>query len=220
MTGKFITLEGLDGCGKTTQLRFIEEWLEKRGDKFVSTFEPGGTHFGKTIRRVLLDSRNSGLVPHAELFLFAADRAQHVEEFIKPRLAKGEIVLSDRYTDATLAFQGYGREFDIEMCRRINQLATGGLVPELTLLFDLSVEDALQRISERKRAANADKAAHDESRLDNEAVEFHRRVRAGYLEIAATEPERFRIIDAGGDLDQTWTATKKVLEEFFAAGNP
>lgn len=219
MTGKFITLEGLDGCGKTTQLRFIEEWLEKRGDKFASTFEPGGTEFGKTIRRVLLDSRNSGLVPHAELFLFAADRAQHVEEFIKPRLAKGEIVLSDRYTDATLAFQGYGREFDIEMCRRINRLATSGLVPDLTLLFDLSVEDALQRISERKRAASADKAPHDESRLDNEAVEFHRRVRAGYLEIAAAEPERFRVIDAGGDVDQTWTATKKVLEEFFAAGN-
>jgi dTMP kinase len=219
VTGKFITLEGLDGCGKTTQLRNIEEWLEKRGDKFVSTFEPGGTDFGKTIRRVLLDSRNSGLMPQAELFLFAADRAQHVEEFIRPCLARGEIVLSDRYTDATLAFQGYGRGFDIEMCKRINQLATGGLVPGLTLLFDIPVEDALSRISERKRAVNSDDSAHDESRLDNEHAEFHRRVRAGYLDIAANEPDRFRIIDAGGNVEQTWTATKKIIEEFFAAEN-
>jgi dTMP kinase len=219
VTGKFITLEGLDGCGKTTQLRFIEEWLEKRDVKFVSTFEPGGTDFGKTIRRVLLDSRNSGLMPQAELFLFAADRAQHVEEFIKPRLARGEIVLSDRYTDATLAFQGYGRGFDIEMCKRINQLATGGLVPGLTLLFDITVEDALARISERKRASDVDKPAHDESRLDNEHAEFHGRVRAGYLEIAAGEPDRFKIIDASCDVEQTWTATRKALEEFFAEEN-
>jgi dTMP kinase len=158
-------------------------------------------------------------MPQAELFLFAADRAQHVEEFIKPRLAIGEIVISDRYTDATLAFQGYGRGFDLAMCKRINQLATGGLVPALTLLFDIRVEVALARISERKRAANAGKPELDESRLDNERAEFHHRVRAGYLEIAAGEPERFRIIDAGGDVDQTWTATKQALEEFFAAEN-
>jgi dTMP kinase len=216
VTGKFITLEGLDGCGKTTQLRFIEEWLEKRGDKFVSTFEPGGTHFGKTIRQVLLDSRNIGLVPQAELFLFAADRAQHVEEFIRPRLARGEIVISDRYTDATLAFQGYGRGFDVDMCRQINQLATNGLMPGLTLLFDIAVDDALARISERKRTANANNDSLDESRLDNEHVEFHRRVRAGYLEIAAAEPDRFKTIDASGNVNDTWASTRKTIEEFFA----
>jgi dTMP kinase len=217
VTGRFITLEGLDGCGKTTQLHLIEQWLGERDEKFVSTFEPGGTIFGKTIRRVLLDSRNSGLFPQAELFLFAADRAQHVEEFIKPALGRNEIVLSDRYTDATLAFQGYGRGFDVDLCRRINQLATGGLAPDLTLLFDIKVEDALRRISERKRAQNDEKIAHDESRLDNENVEFHRRVRDGYLEIARTEPERFRIIDSAGSVEETWTKTQQVVEEFFAS---
>jgi len=216
VAGHFITLEGLDGCGKTTQLHLIEQWLSERGDRFVSTCEPGGTSFGQNIRRVLLDSRNVGMVPLAELLLFAADRAQHVEEFIRPKLAEGVIVISDRYTDATLAFQGYGRGFDIEFCRQLNHMATGGWVPDLTLLFDIDVELALHRINERKKATSeTGQAVQDESRLDNERIEFHRKVREGYLKIAAAEPKRFRIIHSGNDIETTWRETRSVMEQFF-----
>lgn len=198
MRGKFITFEGIDGCGKTTQLRLLEPRLAGLGINFISTCEPGGTDIGSAIRRILLDSKNFSLVPLAELLLYAADRAQHAQELILPKLESGVTVLSDRYTDATVAFQGYGRGFDLDLINNLNRLAAGGLKPDLTILLDLEPEQAQLR-ARKRRAEGA--PAEDESRLDNEAIDFHRRVRRGYLELARQEPERIKLIPAEGTIE-------------------
>jgi dTMP kinase len=198
---KLITFEGIDGCGKSTQMRLLGQYLTERGVTVVSTREPGGTDLGRKIRSALLDGGKDSVEPLAELLLYAADRAQHVRQVIAPALAEGKVVLSDRFYDATTVYQGYARGFDLKLINQLNELATGGLKPDLTLLFDLDVETSLKRT--RRRGTEAGLAARPD-RLDQEPVEFHERVRKAYLEIAAREPQRFRVIPADGSVEETF----------------
>ncbi len=183
----FITLEGPDGSGKTTQAQLLAEWLRQEGYDVVLTREPGGSEIGEQIRAVLHDPRNTGMDARAEILLYSASRAQHVAQLIRPALAIGKIVISDRYADSTLAYQGYGRGLDLGMLRVITAFATGGLTPDLTICLDIAPQAGLQR----RRSGQG-----EWNRLDAEALEFHRRVRAGYLELAGQEPTRWVVIDA------------------------
>jgi dTMP kinase len=210
--GRFITFEGIDGCGKTTQLRLLERYLASRDMAFVSTREPGGTELGKTIRAALLNVSPSRLEPLAELLLYAADRVQHVRELILPALESGVMVLSDRFADATIAYQGYGRGFDSNLLRQLNALATEGLRPDLTLLFDLDAEKGLRRVQRRGDIA-AQESSEQADRLDQEPLEFHARVRKGYLELAAQEPDRFCIIPADGSIDVVRNLTADAVQK-------
>ena len=203
MRGKFISLEGVDGSGKTTQLRLLADALAARGIACLSTFEPGGTTLGRQIRQALLRVSDQKVEPLAELLLFAAARAQHVSELISPALESGRVVLCDRFIDATVAYQGYGRGIDLELINRLNQLATGGLKPDLTVVLDIPVATGLERA--------ADRMGNGEwNRLDREPVEFHERVREGYEEIAKAEPSRVRVVDASGSEEET---SKLVIAE-------
>ena len=210
--GKLITFEGIDGCGKSTQMRLLEQYLAERGVAVVSTREPGGTELGRKIRSALLDGGKGSVEPLAELLLYAADRAQHVRQVIMPALAKGEVVLSDRFYDATTVYQGYARGFDLKLVNQLNELATGGLKPDLTLLFDLDVETGLKRT--RRRGDETGVAARPD-RLDQEPVEFHELVRNAYLEIAAREPERFRVIPSAGQVEETFKLMIKEVRSLF-----
>lgn len=189
----FITFEGIEGSGKTTQLRMLAARL---GGEALVTKEPGGTRSADRIRAVLLDPE-SHLDPVAETFLFAASRRQHVEEVIRPALAAGRVVLCDRFTDATLAYQGFGRLLDLDRLRSLNEWATGSLAPALTLLFDLDEEEGLTRARSRNAAATP-----HEGRFEAEDLAFHRRVREGYLALARAEPGRFGVVDATGSPDE------------------
>jgi dTMP kinase len=208
---KLITFEGIDGCGKSTQMRMLEQYLTERGVAVVSTREPGGTELGRKIRSALLDGGKGSVEPLAELLLYAADRAQHVRQVIMPALVEGKVVLSDRFYDATTVYQGYARGFDLKLVNQLNELATGGLKPDLTLLFDLDAETGLKRT--RRRGHEAGAARPD--RLDQEPVEFHERVREAYLEIAAREPQRFRIIPSAGPVEETFKLMIKEVRDLF-----
>ena len=207
MGGAFITFEGIDGCGKTTQLRMLAGELRVRGLPVVATREPGGTPLGQKLRTALLDVKEE-VDPLAELLVFAADRAQHVRKHLLPALQRNQIVLSDRYADATVAYQGAGRGFNPELIEEIVQLATDGLKPDLTLLFDLSVADAAVRTRKRVQSKRTD-------RLDVENEDFHARVRNAYVEIARGEPDRFRIIDARGAVDETQRRVMEIVIPFL-----
>lgn len=211
--GKLITFEGIDGCGKSTQMRLLEQYLTERGVAVVSTREPGGTELGRKVRSALLDGGKGSVEPLAELLLYAADRAQHVRQVIMPALAEGKVVLSDRFYDATTVYQGYARGFDLKLVNQLNELATGGLKPDLTLLFDLDVETGLRRT--RRRGDEASVAAPRPDRLDQEPVEFHERVRKAYLEIAAREPQRFRIIPTAGPVEKTFELVVREIQDLF-----
>ena len=211
--GKLITFEGIDGCGKSTQMRLLERYLTEHGHDVVSTREPGGTELGKKIRSALLDGGKDSVEPLAELLLYAADRAQHTRQVIMPALAAGKVVLSDRFYDATTVYQGYARGFDLELVNQLNELATGGLKPDLTLLFDLDVETGLKRT--RRRGYQSGEAAARPDRLDQEPVEFHERVRKAYLEIAAREPQRFRVIPAVGPVEETFELMIREVQRLF-----
>lgn len=189
---RFITFDGIEGCGKTTQLGLAEAWLRERNIPVLATAEPGGTPLGRKIREILLNRGSWAIGAEAELFLFAAARAQHVRETILPALERGEWVLCDRFSDATLAYQGFGRGLDARFIGTLNAFSAQDLNPELTLLFDLPVEAGLARANTRAAGFRPEVA---EDRFEQEERDFHRRVREGYLSIAATEPERFRIID-------------------------
>jgi dTMP kinase len=211
--GKLITFEGIDGCGKSTQMRRLEKYLAERGVNVVSTREPGGTELGRKVRSALLDGGKDSVEPLAELLLYAADRAQHVRQVIMPALAEGKVVLSDRFYDATTVYQGYARGFDLKLVNQLNELATGGLKPDLTLLFDLDVETGLKRT--QKRGNQTGEAAAGPDRLDQEPVEFHDRVRKAYLEIAAREPQRFRVISSAGPVEETFDMVIKEVLGLF-----
>jgi len=187
---KFITFEGIDGSGKTTQMRLLAERLRAEGRDVFETAEPGGTSVGQQIRRILLDSANQDLRPTAELLLYFASRAQNVEQCIRPALQAGKIVLCDRFTDSTLAYQGYARGLGAETVLALDRIACHGLTPDLTLLIDVDVEMGLARM----RARNA-RGSANETRLDDESREFHRKVRDAYLAIARQHADRFRVID-------------------------
>jgi dTMP kinase len=207
MAGAFITFEGIDGCGKSTQLRLLASELRVRGLQIVATREPGGTTLGQRLRAALLDV-DEQVDPLAELLVFAADRAHHVRTLLLPALDANQIVLSDRYADATVAYQGAGRGFEPKLIEDIVQLATGGLRPDLTLLFDLSVAESAVRTRRRVASKNSD-------RLDSEDVGFHTRVRNAYLELAKAEPERFRLIDARGKTQETQQKVMDIVIPFL-----
>ncbi|MDQ3667286.1 MAG: dTMP kinase [Acidobacteriota bacterium] len=210
MAGTFITFEGIDGCGKSTQLRLLGNFLRSQGGDVLVTREPGGTSVGLRLRAALLDAQEQ-VDPLTELLVFAADRAQHVRRVLRPALAAGRIVLSDRYADATRAYQGGGRGFPVELISEIVQLATEGLIPDLTLLFDLSVNESSART--RRRAEG--KQTGD--RLDSEDAEFYIRVRETYLSLAEQEPERFRVLTTNGSLEETHKRVKEIVVSFLEA---
>ncbi len=207
MAGAFITFEGIDGCGKSTQLRILASELRVRRVEVVTTREPGGTSLGQKLRAALLDV-DEQVDPLAELLVFAADRAQHVSKHLLPALAANKVVLSDRYADATVAYQGAGRGFDRALIQQLVQLATGGLKPDLTLLFDLSVPESAVRTRKRVALKHTD-------RLDIEDAEFHTRVRNAYLEIARAEPDRVRVIDARNSVQETQELVMDIVMPFL-----
>jgi len=195
----FITFEGIEGCGKTTQVRLLAKLLTSRGHTVTVTREPGGCSIADQVRAILLDAENRALVPLSELLLYAAARAQHVEEVIRPALAAGNVVICDRFTDATVAYQGYGRSLDLDLIGRLNRIATGGITPDLTVLLDCPEETGLARAMERINAC----AGAREERFEQESLRFHRAVRQGYLRLAVAEPHRFIVLDATRCIDET-----------------
>lgn len=201
----FITFEGIEGSGKSTQLQRVASFLRERGRTVVTTKEPGGTKLADSIRAILLDSGNV-IDPIAEVLLFAASRRQNTVEVIRPATDRGDIVLCDRYTDSTLAYQGFGRLINLDQLRTLNGWATGDLNPDLTLVFDLSEEAGLSRAVRRNSAATA-----DEGRFEAEDLRFHRRVREGYLALATAEPRRYAVIDANGTIDEVFERTLAAL---------
>lgn len=200
MKGFFITLEGIDGCGKSTQTELLVAALQQRGFDVVATRQPGGTTIGQAIRAVIVNHHHN-LAPMAELLLMMADRAQHVTEQIRPSLEAGRIVLSDRYIDSSMAFQGYGRGINLNAVDELNKLATGGLMPDLTILFDLDLEEARSRLNQRDDEALA------LTGFDEEKHDFHVRVRDGYYQLAEKYPSRIHIIDATGTVEEVHQRT-------------
>ena len=195
--GLFITFEGMDGSGKTTQMRRLAARLRARGRTVVETAEPGGTAIGQKIRRILLDAANQELSPSAELLLYFASRAQNVDQTIQPALARGEIVLADRFTDSSLVYQGCGRGLGAETVLALDRVACRGLKPDLTLLVDIDVETSLARAHARNSAQ-----PNSETRMDEQAVEFHRKVYEAYQTLAAREPGRIQRIDGRAGRDE------------------
>ena len=200
--GYFITFEGADGCGKTTQSKLVQAYLENSGYEVVWTREPGAKGLGQKIRELLLHY-DGDVAPMCEAFLFLADRAQHIEHLIKPAVDEGKIVICDRHTDSTIAYQGYGRGEDIKQLKYLNNLATGSIKPDLTFVFDVATDIAQKRVGDEK------------DRMESAGIEFHKKVREGYLEIAKQEPERVKVIDANNNIECVFEDTKKVLERFL-----
>jgi dTMP kinase len=198
----FITLEGPEGSGKTSHVPPLVEYLGEKGNTVFATREPGGTSIGEQIRLVIHDLKNVEMHPRTETLLYQAARAQIVEQVIRPRLADGEIVISDRFYDSTIAYQGYGHQQDLDQVRALVRYATGGLAPNLTVLLDVDVELGLRRKTQDGSEWN---------RLDAYTLDFHRRVRAGYLEMAKAEPERWVVIDAG----QEWNKVQQGLRSII-----
>lgn len=205
----FITFEGPEGSGKTSHLAALARYLETRGVCVYCTREPGGTPIGEQIRAVIHDLRNREMHPRTETLLYQAARAQLVEQEIRPRLAAGEWVLCDRYADSTLAYQGYGHRQDLDQVRLLIRYATGGLTPDLTFLLDVDVETGLRRKIQNGAEWN---------RLDAYALEFHRRVRQGYLELAAAEPQRWVVVDASRPWDEVQEMLRRVVDEAVNRG--
>lgn len=204
----FVTFEGPEGSGKTTQIELLRGYLEEKGYSVLATREPGGTSIGDQIRAILLDPRNTEILPASEALLFSAARAQIVHQVIRPYLQQGGIVLCDRYADSTLVYQGYGHGLDLEMLHTITALATGGLKPDLTIYLDIDVEEGL-----RRKLAAHEAERTEWNRLDQQELDFHRRVREGYLEMAAKEPERWLVIDATQSVEAIQAAIRGKVEE-------
>jgi dTMP kinase len=192
----FITFEGIDGSGKSTQMRLLAERLRSEGRSVVENAEPGGTAIGVQIRRILLDAKNQELYPTAELLLYFASRAQAVDELVRPALAEGRIVLSDRWTDSTLVYQGCGRGLGADTVRTLDRIACRGLVPDLTLIVDIDLDTSLARARVRNTESES-----SETRMDEQSVEFHRRVRDAYHTLAAEEPGRIRLVDGSSGVE-------------------
>ena len=203
--GIFISFEGIEGTGKTIQSRLLRENLVKEGYEVILTEEPGGTRIGLKIRDVLLSVENKEMTPVTELLLYNASRSQHINEVILPALRKGFIVITDRFTDSTVAYQGYGREITLEIIDSLEIIVTEGLKPDITLLLDLEVETGLKR----------NRGINKTDRLELEDVEFHKRVRDGYLRIAAKEPERIKLIDASGSIEEIHQKIISIVMDFL-----
>jgi dTMP kinase len=210
-SGVFIAVEGVEGSGKSTQAERLAQRLRHGGNSIVTTKEPGGTALGDRVRQVLLDPDMDGMDSLTELLLYAASRRQNVVEIIKPALERGAVVLCDRFTDATLAYQGFGRLLELDRLRELNAWATDSTYPDLTLLFDIAEDAGLTRA----RARNAAEDLQKESRLEGEDLRFHRRVREGYLALSVAEPHRFAVIDASGTIDEVEAKVLEVLRARF-----
>jgi len=213
----FIVFEGIEGSGKTTQVKKAGDYLAQRNIPFIITSEPGGTLLGEELRQLLLHKTTLSIGIKTELLLFAADRAQHVEEIILPALRNGKVVLCDRFSDATIAYQGYGRGWDVDVIRKMNNFATQSLRPNLTFLLDVPVDTGLRRVASRTSFGATLKGVQEtlDDRFENEEESFHMRVRDGYLSLAENEPERFRIIDGLMDVSQIHREISGVLEELI-----
>ncbi len=211
--GTFLALEGIEGSGKTTQAERLAQWFRSAGRNVVLTKEPGGTPLGDRIRAILLDPQEDGMDAVSELFLYAASRRQHVVDVIRPAIERGAVVICDRFTDATLAYQGFGRMLDLDRLRQLNQWATEGLEPDLTLIYDLEEGTGLDRARERNREQDLSR----ESRLEGEDLRFHRRVREGYLSLAEEHPSRYLVVDAGGSIEEVFDRTTRALQERAAS---
>ncbi len=198
--GLFITFEGPDGCGKTTQMNLLAQYFEKKGKKVVLTREPGGKGLGEKVREILLNY-NGEVSDRCESFLFLADRAQNIDIIVKPAVEQGEIVLCDRHIDSTVAYQGYGRGLDINKINMLNNLATGGKKPDLTLVFDVDVETSMKRVGKEK------------DRMESAGIDFHNRVRNGYLELAKQEPTRIKVLDATKTIEEIHEKVVEIIEK-------
>ena len=205
MKGKFISFEGIEGTGKSTQAKLLQQGLLGLGYEVILTEEPGGTLISLRIREILLSVDHTNMKPLTELLLYNAARAQHIEEVILPALNRGAVVITDRFTDSTFAYQGYGRGIDLDLLESIDKIATNGLRPDITMLLDLDVETGLKR---NRRINKTD-------RLELEDVEFHQRVRKGYHELAAKEPDRIKLIDASGSIQEIQDKIVSVIEMNF-----
>ena len=206
MSGFFITFEGIDFCGKTTQARRLASYLRRKGYPVVLLREPGGNRVAEKIRKVLLSRKNSGMTALTELLLYEAARSQLTETVILPALKREQVVVCDRYADSSLAYQGYGRGLSITMIDRLNRTATFGLSPDLTIILDVPVG-----VSARRRQLNRKK----KDRLEGEKSDFHKRIRQGFLKIAKTNRRRIQVVDGTGDILQTWRKVKKVVDAFL-----
>jgi len=204
----FITFEGPEGSGKTTQMHALADYLQSIGHDVLTTREPGGTSIGDRVRSILLDPMNVEMLPPTEFLLFSAARAQHVGQVIRPHLLRGGIVLCDRFADSSLAYQGCGYQLDLEVLKTITAFATSGLVPDLTMYFDLAVEAGL-----RRKAGGSGDAWN---RMEQKEIAFHERVRTGYLDLAVQEPERWVVVDATGDIDAVQAEVRKLVARRIA----
>lgn len=200
--GLFITFEGPDGCGKTTQMKLLAEYFEKKGKEVVLTREPGGKGLGEKVREILLNY-DGEVSDRCESFLFLADRAQNIDIIVNPAVKEGKIVLCDRHIDSTVAYQGYGRGLNIDRINMLNNLATNGKKPDLTLVFDVDVETSMKRVGKEK------------DRMESAGIDFHNRVRKGYLELAKQEPKRIKVLDATKSIEEIHKDVINILAEVF-----
>jgi dTMP kinase len=198
-TGVFVCFEGGEGAGKSTQSRLLREWLEQRGHTVLLTFEPGDTEVGQALRRIVLSPETGELSHRTEALLYAADKAEHVDTVVLPALARGEVVITDRYVDSSLAYQGAGRDLLVADVERVNRWATGDLRPHLTVVLDLAPEAGLGRFTERDR-------------IEGESVEFHQRVRQGFLDLAAADPDHYLVLDARAPVEEIAAAIRTRVE--------
>ena len=208
--GVFVTFEGPEGCGKSTQIVLLSRFLADMDVLSILTREPGGSNTGKKIRELLLNSQNCDIKPKTELLLYASDRAQHIEEVINPALEEGKTVLCDRFTDATIAYQGYGRGIDLQLISDINALATGNIKPDLTYFIDCPVEIGIKRAFKR-----AESETLDEMRFEKEEISFHEKVREGYRKISESEPERVFVVDGTESIDEVHKACVDIYKRKF-----
>lgn len=200
--GLFVTFEGTDGCGKTTQIELLKTYLENKGHTVLLTREPGAKGLGTKLREILLNYEGE-VSPNCESFLFLADRAQHIDTIIKPAIERGEIVLCDRHTDSTVAYQGYGRGLDLNQINMLNTIATSGFKPDITFVFDIDIETAQKRVGKTK------------DRMESAGVEFFKKVRQGYLDIAKSEPERVKVLDATQTIEDISNQVKKYIDNII-----
>ncbi len=208
---RLITFEGGDGTGKTTQMKWLEGHLISKGKNCLLTHEPGGTELGQWIRKVIVEGGRGEVANEMELFLYLADRAQHIQEVIRPALEEGRIVLCDRFNDSTLAYQGYGRGFDLQLLQRMNALASGEIQPDLTLLLDCAPQTALSRA--RRRTEERSPGAGPGDRFESQNIKFHERVRKGFLGMAQAEPHRIVVLDTGAPAREVHEKIKRIVDE-------
>lgn len=201
--GLFITFEGADGCGKTTQINMLKVYLENQGYQVVLTREPGAKGLGEKVREILLNYEGA-VSDRCESFLFLADRAQNIDIIVNPAVNEGKIVLCDRHIDSTVAYQGYGRGLDIDRIKMLNNIATNGRKPDLTIVFDIDVETSMQRVGKNK------------DRMESAGIEFHNRVREGYLKIAKEEPERIKVVNSIQTVNDVFEDVKKIVNKYLS----